>query len=746
MPLRIEDAVSFLSFPHGMPLDLSPDGKWVAYTLKNPRRLAQAGDERYSVIAQSGIRLDHMAGDVWVTNTTSGQSKCLTGCEGNSWGPVWSPDGNHLIFYSDRRGQAQLWGWEKATDTLRPVSDITVRPYFGDEVVRWTPDSRKVLCKVLPEGLTFEDTLDLIVGPPKVKNDEKTDSQPSALICRSPMVSKQDNCVDAPQKNTLEADVANIYLSDLALINISDGSVERVARRLKVIGHWLSPDGTRVAVTVLKGDISGDITKGDMSYDIVVVSLSDFCAQVVASDIHERRFSVSWSPDSNLLSYVSGGDCFIAPAGGGEVQNLTTESHPQFGNIFRAPLWDAMGQNLYLLASDTLWRISIEDSTVNAVTKIPNRGLVEVVSPGGGGRFWSPDGGKSLYLITRHHETKRIGCYKIDLGTGQFCQLMEADASWGSPAILKMGVFHDGQRVIYTRQDVQHCEDIWIADVDFQNPRLLTHVNPSYDSSIMGTSRLINWRSSDGQELCGALLLPAEYKVGKRYPLVVWVYGGARGGDTVNRFGLEELTFNLQLLATRGYAVLFPDAPLQKGTPMADLVKTVLPGVDKVVEMGIADSERLGVMRHSFGGYCALALITQTTRFKVAICIAGFGNLMGIYGQMRRDGSAYGRPAIEGILGSTPWQSRYQYIENSPVFYLDRIQTPLLLLHGELDNCVPSFLADEIFIGLRMMDKWVMYVKYEGETHVPAIWEYANQVDYWNRTISVFDDFLMPSQ
>ena len=187
---------------------------------------------------------------------------------------------------------------------------------------------------------------------------------------------------------------------------------------------------------------------------------------------------------------------------------------------------------------------------------------------------------------------------------------------------------------------------------------------------------------------------------------------------------------------------LFPDAPFQKETPMQDLAKTVLPGVDRAIEVGIADPERLGVMGHSYGGYCTLALIAQTTRFKAAVSSGGYGNWIGKYGHMRRDGSTYGGTT----LGGTPWQSPDQYIENSPVFYLDRIQTPLLLLHGELDNAVPSFLADEIFVGLRNLGKWVMYAKYEGESHAPADWEYANQVDYWNRIITMFDTFLKPSR
>lgn len=741
MPLQIEDALSSLSFQHGVPIDLSPDGKWVAYTLKDPRRGEKTDDERYGFFTRSGVRIFEVGCDVWIANTTSGQSKCLTSGEGSSWGPVWSPDGNHLVFYSDRDGQVRLWRWDKATDTLRQVSDITVRPYFGDEVVRWTPDSRKVLCKVVPEGMTLEDTLDLIVGPPEATDDEKRDSQPSTLIYRSPIVSEQDDCAEEPQENTLEADVTNIYLADLALINVSDGNVERVVCREKVTGYWLSPDATRAAFIVLKED----------SYDIAVVSLSDFDTHVVASDVqNEQKFSVSWSPDGTLLSYTSAGDCFIASVNGEGPQNLTSASQSSFANVYRAPLWDVSGENLYLLASDTLWRISMAARSVNAVAQIPDQHLIEVISPASGGRFWSPEGGKSLYLITRIDKTKKIEFYKVNLSTGKFNRLMEAEANCGSPAILRIDVSDDNQRVIYTRQDAQRCEDIWIADVDFENPRQLTHVNPVDDTVVMGTGRLINWRSLDGEELRGALLLPANYEPGKQYPLVVWVYGGDHGGDRVNRFGLVGPGVdNLQLLATRGYAVLFPDAPLQKGTPMQDLAKTVLPGVDRAVEMGIADPERLGVMGHSYGGYCTLGLIAQTTRFKAAIASGGTGNLISAYGTMRRDGSTYSLPWAEtgqGRMDGTPWELRDRYIENSPAFYLDRIQTPLLLLHGELDNAVPSFLADEIFVGLRRLGKWVMYAKYEGESHAPMDWEYANQIDYWNRIITMFDNFLKPSK
>ncbi len=201
----------------------------------------------------------------------------------------------------------------------------------------------------------------------------------------------------------------------------------------------------------------------------------------------------------------------------------------------------------------------------------------------------------------------------------------------------------------------------------------------------------------------------------------------------------------MQLFATRGYAVLLPDAPQHLGTPMLDLAKTILPGVNRVIELGIADPDRLGVMGHSYGGYSTLSLIVQTTRFKAAVISAGTGDLVASYGEMHKDGSTYQVPIMEtgqGLMGGTPWQFLDRYIENSPVFHLDRIETPVLIVHGAEDQAVASFRGDEIFVGMRRLGKEAEYAKYEGEDHSPAYWSYPNQLDYCARLIQWFDKYL----
>ena len=210
----------------------------------------------------------------------------------------------------------------------------------------------------------------------------------------------------------------------------------------------------------------------------------------------------------------------------------------------------------------------------------------------------------------------------------------------------------------------------------------------------------------------------------------------------VNRYGAAGSEhYNMQLLASRGYAVLLPDSPLAVGSPMHDLPKMILPAVDKTIEMGIADPDRLGVMGSSYGGYSALALLIQTTRFKVAVMDVGFGNLSSNYGVMLKNGMPFGVGWSEegqGRMGGPPWQYPERYMQNSPVFYLNKIETPLLISHGGMD--LSPFHSDEIFVGLRRLGRKVVYVKYENEGH--GIEYYSNKIDYWNRVIEWFRSHL----
>jgi dipeptidyl aminopeptidase/acylaminoacyl peptidase len=754
MPLPVEEVLAVLHFPPLTPIDLSPDGRWVAYTLQNDL-LREQQQESYTGVyfTHTGVYRLETGCNIWIANTQTGESKNLTDGKGSNWSPVWSPDGNYLAFYSDRSGVARLWVWEKSSGKLLQVSDEIVHPFYPFEAARWSADSRRILVKILPEGRTIEGARDAIVSPPQM--EKQGASGPTVLVYRSSASQKESPSGD--QQNS--KDIWTSYRrADLALMEVGTGNVRRIATGFNPAWYDFSPDGSSVAFTSTKGFES--LQSQQRVYDLAVVSPSDARPRIIAPNIQLDYvgMTVSWSPDGKMLSYITSssggpvkGDCFIVSVNGGVPLNVTPTSHPYFSNAWRAPLWNATGECIYLLSSDSIWKVDVKEKKAEKVATMLDRKIVEAVAPREGGRFWLPDGGRSMIITTRDNQTKQEGFYKIDLNTGKSMRLMEEKRSYGDSPIYNMDVDGDGKHVVYIAEDAAHSAEIWMAGVDFKNPKQVTHINPQLDRYLMGMSRVIEWQGLDGETLRGALLLPAGYQEGKRYPLIVKVYPTANLSDNVNNFGLGPNgagVDNMQLFATRGYAVLLPDSPSSKGTPMQSVAKTVLPGVAKAIELEIADPARLGVMGHSYGGYGTLSLIVQTTRFKAAVCNAGFGNRIGDYGQMRPDGSspAVGKEEESYGMGGPPWQFPNKYLENSPVFYLDRVQTPLLIVQSTTDWTVQPFLADEIFVGLRRLGKEVEYAKYGGEQHWEGAWGHVNQVDYLTRIINWFDKHLKQDQ
>ena len=746
--LKINDALGTLSMANRMPIAMSPDGQWVAFTVEDDRKRESTQSERYMFYTKTGAFTEAVGCDLWIANTRTGQSRNLTNGQGTSSSPVWSPDGKYLAFYSDRTGTEHVWLWEKKSGQMRQLSDAIPRPFFNFQVVRWTPDSRQILAKVLPEGMTVETAADLI-GPPSAEPERKS-AGVTVTVYSSPAAEKKLPGAQ-PEKRIETQSWMERYRGDLALIDVNTGKVDRLVTEIKPLGYWISPNGKYLAYMAWSGI---EENSQQPLYELSLFSLSDRKSRALAPKLkQEYGISVSWSPNSSFLAYTTSenGDCFMVSVDGGSPKNLTPGTHPPFTDEHRAPLWDATGEFIYLISSEEygrvgtskVWAASTVKATVKEIAEIPGHVVLEVVAPAAGGRFWSPDG-QSLVVLARNEETKEAGFYHVSLAGGSANRLFEEPRYFSRDSIFTTDVSRDGRLVAYVAQDSQHPEDIWVSGSDFSDRRQITQINSQIGSISFGKSRIIDWRGIDGQQLHGALLLPSNYEEGKRYPLIVDVYGGSFRSSTTYRFGLSGSGVeNLQILATRGYAVLLPDTPLRKGTPMQDLLKTVMPGVDRAIDLGIADPERLGVMGHSYGGYSTLSLIVQTTRFKAAVDSAGPADLISFYGDLDKSGAAGGigwSETGQGGMVGTPWQYRDRYIENSPFFYLDRVETPVLIVQGDMDPIWQQ--ADEVFVALRRLDKEVVYAKYHGEEHWEGTWSLANAQDYWARVLDWFDGHL----
>ena len=162
--------------------------------------------------------------------------------------------------------------------------------------------------------------------------------------------------------------------------------------------------------------------------------------------------------------------------------------------------------------------------------------------------------------------------------------------------------------------------------------------------------------------------------------------------------------------------------------------------------MGIADENRLGIMGFSYGGYCTVGLITQTTRFKAAVCGGGLYNLTSFYGQLSKGGASTQIGWAEtgqGRMGGSLWEQRQRYIDNSPIFYLDKIETPVLIYCGEGFGGSDYAQSGEFFSGLRRLNKEATFVWYRGEGHSPTDWHPEHRTDYQKRIMDWFEKHLI---
>lgn len=304
--------------------------------------------------------------------------------------------------------------------------------------------------------------------------------------------------------------------------------------------------------------------------------------------------------------------------------------------------------------------------------------------------------------------------------------------------------------------------ELRLLDARAHGPKSITLVslNRQLDAIAKPQYRTIQYQTAEGKQLTGALLLPYGYTAGHRYPLVVSVYGGSvpPTGDWANPYKWRSRDYPDPLvLAGHGYAVLYPSVPLApmgvQSDPMLELDKGVKPAVEKVVEMGIADPDRTGLMGFSYGGYSVYALVTQTGRFKAAVALAGVNDLLSAYGRLdiRYRFSDVPNPlwapflveAHQMRMGVPPWKDLDRYLRNSPYVHVDKVTTPLLMIHGELD-AHPLSEAEQFFVALNRLGKRAKLVRYLAEGH--SIESPGNVLDMYEHIFNWFDEFLLNRQ
>ncbi len=303
----------------------------------------------------------------------------------------------------------------------------------------------------------------------------------------------------------------------------------------------------------------------------------------------------------------------------------------------------------------------------------------------------------------------------------------------------------NAERYLYTKESFQIFPDLLTSDRSFKSPKRISDANPQQSLYSWGSTELYEWTSADGQRLQGQLVKPEGFDPNKKYPMIVNFY--ERSSDRLYRHRAPypgRSTINYSFYASRGYLIFNPDVPYTVGYPGESAEKSVISGTLSLIDEGFVDKDRIGVQGHSWGGYQIAHLITRTNLFRCAESGAPVVNMFSAYGGIRW-GSGLSRmfqyENTQSRIGGTIWEYPSRYVENSPIFFLDKIETPVLILHNDEDGAVPWYQGIEFFVGLRRLGKPAWLLNYNGEPHWPV--KRQNRLDFNIRMQQFFDYYLM---
>ena len=350
------------------------------------------------------------------------------------------------------------------------------------------------------------------------------------------------------------------------------------------------------------------------------------------------------------------------------------------------------------------------------------------------------DLGKPQLLKGFNETTKGYGFYNARLSAPAAPKTLLA----GNYMLRSINKAKNTDDVIYTMETFQQYPDIHYSTLAFKKSVQLTHGDKQQEGFIWGTAELVSWISLDGRPLEGVIYKPANFDPNKKYPMMVNFY--ERNSETLYNYRMPEphrSTIDYHLYNSNEYIIFNPDIRYVDGYPGESCYNCLMPGITMMIAKGYIDEKGIGAQGHSWGGYQVAYLATRTNLFSAIESGAPVVNMFSAYGGIRW-GSGMARSFqyehTQSRLGATPWSSPLRYLENSPLFTMDKVQTPILIMHNDADGHVPWYQGIEYFVAMKRLGKPCWLLNYTGEPHWPM--HMANRIDFQRRMFQFFNHYL----
>jgi len=698
-------------------LDLSEDGQWVAATTRRLRDNATTDHRRFgdpSYVAPASLEL-------LVIHTATGESHRPFAARLHIRQAAFSRDGRRLAILTatedaDGLPRTSLHVWDTARKTLAAV------PVTGDAQVSagsdlvWRPDGSALLVTMrtlAQERAARAAFLAQVDGPVVVHTSEDPFLEWDAFR-------REDR------------------IRTLVALDPVTGRTTGVLPGTRLTSYRLARDGSFVAY------LEDATEKTD--YDVIfgthnavkriVPGTPQAAPRTVAPARTLKTATPQWSDDGRVMAWAEKGEVFVQGVDDDAPRSLTPKPAAPAGatpaaepvdgaESFAVSAFSRDGARLLVTSAKGWYVVTVATAARELVLPLekeaarnPRLTLLD----------WTPDG---QALLIQHGEPDRWerGIVRLDLATKQMTPVVKDTHLYSTIRLSR-----DAGTVVFQRSDGDRPADLYVADAGFTDVRKLTDLNPWIAGRALPASALVSYRDVDGTVLYGILRYPVNYTKGQAYPTVFEVY---------ETFFDNGFNARAAFLANHGYAVFHPSVNLVVGRPGESWVKGVTTAANRLIDMGVADPDRLGVQGTSYGGYATVLLLAETERFKAAINISGKVNMVSFYTDSPRLGvrNTHAAEKSQDRIGGTLWEYPERYLAHSAIMRADRITTPLLNISGDQDPNVPASQSREIYYALRRLGKTVEWVRYVNGGHRPpnAVEE---SVDFERRILAWYEKYL----
>lgn len=476
--------------------------------------------------------------------------------------------------------------------------------------------------------------------------------------------------------------------------------------------------------------------------DLYLVNLKDGSSKVLLEDKYISY--VSASPEANFLTWFNNEDqqWYSYEIATDKIVCLTKDLNVSFANeLHDSPVmagsyghegWAAQDKAIFINDRYDIWQIDPkgEAAPINLTDGLGRKENLRfnivrldniLLPPGTPGVKKEPIKPKeTIYFSVFDNTTKDNGYYYKEMSKKK-----PVMTKWvvEPMTFVYLNRSKDGKVITYVKHNFVNSPNVWITKDNFKSQTKITDINPQQKEYNWGTNELVQWTSRTGVKLDGILHKPENFDPTKKYPMLVYFY--ERTSDLLNYYRApapSRSTINIPYFVSNEYLVFVPDIAYQIGHPGKSAMDCIVPGVEKLIENPWVDKDNIAIQGQSWGGYQVAYMVTQPEIFKWKAAGAGapVANMTSAYGGIRW-GSGMTRQFqyehTQSRIGKTLWDGFDLYIENSPIFFVDKIETPILIMHNDKDEAVPWYQSIEYFTALKRLGKPAWLLQYNNESH-----------------------------